>query len=288
MYKLLVVVVIALIQPKLVLWYKHVVEMKVAVVIALALWQYHNWYSSSIWPVWGFVRSCWWNRWWPSPWVGRWCCRCPPDPRKTGDGKHWLPPQPAGPAACIQKSGRSIRGGGPTHSRTPKPAAGQEDKTEVNTVHSHRNLDQSDWHRFISYLSVDSDELPGIALGPRWQDDITQLGAILLGAWDIKQRADRTLIFMHSIILVSLTLTFMMLSKTDPGRSCWSLAWTRAGRKTLGWAPWRRPCCVWMQRARLHAHCGTSCQPGQNDLPGNHNDTGRRFEKHEIITFWKS
>lgn len=52
----------------------------------------------------------------------------------------------------------------------------------------------------ISYLSVDSDEFPWVALGPRRQDDITQLGAILLGTWDTK--AERTLL--HSVIMVIL------------------------------------------------------------------------------------
>lgn len=53
---------------------------------------------------------------------------------------------------------------------------------------------------------MDSDKLPGVALGPRWQDDITQFGAILLGTWYVKQqRAKRILIFMHSIIFVCLT-----------------------------------------------------------------------------------
>lgn len=32
-----------------------------------------------------------------------------------------------------------------------------------------------------SHLSVDSDELPRVALGPRRQNDVTQLGAILFG-----------------------------------------------------------------------------------------------------------
>lgn len=41
---------------------------------------------------------------------------------------------------------------------------------------------------FISHLSVDSDELPWVALGPRWQDDVTQLGAILLGTWDTERK----------------------------------------------------------------------------------------------------
>lgn len=41
---------------------------------------------------------------------------------------------------------------------------------------------------------MDSDELSGVTLSPRWEDDITQLGAILFGTWLIRQqRADRTL-----------------------------------------------------------------------------------------------
>lgn len=62
-------------------------------------------------------------------------------------------------------------------------------------------------------------------------------------------------------------------SDADPGQSYWSLAGTRADRRTPGWAPWRRPCCVWKQRARLHERCGTSCQPGRSVLPVIHTKT---------------
>ena len=41
-----------------------------------------------------------------------------------------------------------------------------------------------------SYLSVDSDELSGVALRPRRQDDVAQLGAVLFGAWFKRQRAE--------------------------------------------------------------------------------------------------
>lgn len=74
------------------------------------------------------------------------------------------------------------------------PAAKKEDNTEVN-VHSLKLGPNFPTSGFISYLSVDSDEFPWVALGPRWEDDITQLGAILLGTWDTK--AERTLIFLH-------------------------------------------------------------------------------------------
>lgn len=46
-------------------------------------------------------------------------------------------------------------------------AAAWEDKTEVN-VYSSKRRNNFVISGFSSYLSVDSDELPGVALGPRW------------------------------------------------------------------------------------------------------------------------
>lgn len=36
---------------------------------------------------------------------------------------------------------------------------------------------------FSPYVSVDSDELSGVTLGPGWEEHVAQLGAVLLGAW---------------------------------------------------------------------------------------------------------
>lgn len=49
---------------------------------------------------------------------------------------------------------------------------------------------------------MDPDELPRVALGPRWQDDVTQLGAVLLGTWDTM--TERTLIYSQSVICFDL------------------------------------------------------------------------------------
>lgn len=72
---------------------------------------------------------------------------------------------------------------------------------------------------------------------------------------------------------------------TDPGQSCWSWAGTQAGRRTLVLALWRQPCCVWRQRTRLHVHCGTSCLPDQNDLPGIHTSTQKNGLGLKLHTF---
>lgn len=132
---------------------------------------------------------------------------------------------------------------------------------------------------------MDSDELPGVALSPGWENDVTQFGPILLGTWCMKSK--RKSINNKAVNDPSQFLNSASIScdsDTDPGQSYWSLAGTRADRRTPGWAPWRRPCCVWKQRARLHERCGTSCQPGRSVLPVIHTKT--HFSPQKELFLW--